>query len=356
MTAPRLALSCLLLLGCADGPSPKLTGDPTTVASMTQDPSFGDTSATPDPSSSSEPTSEPTPTSGVDPSVGDASTGDATTQGSVTLDPTSTTADASTTSDDSGGLAECEVNSDCASLACLEFRDFDPQAVCDVPPGGGATRFPGTILDFVTGAPVPGAEVGVVGALSVLTDAPNAQPILVATADAKGEFDAVSDGPVQEGIAVFGLVGGGKFFLTGTALASPAMGGQYGPMSDRHDVFAMPAATLAAWSNLLAKDPALADALPLGDKGGTIGLVRDADGAPVAGAVVVPADAASDAEIRYLGPGGDSFNAGMTADSGIFVILNPGLAETFQVEGEPAAKGGAGSAPDVILVLTLDIP
>jgi len=364
VTSPRLAVSLLLIVGCTDGPSPNITDGLTTNPTATQDPSVGETSATPDPSSSSDPSPtttgvEPT-TTGVDPSVGETSTSDATTQGPVTLEPSTTTADATTTTasttDDTGGAGECEVNADCASLACLEFRDFDPQAACVAAPGGGATRFPGTILDFVTGAPVPQAEVGVVGALSLLTDPQNAEPILVAVTDANGEFDAVSKGQVQEGIGVFGLVGGGKFFLTGTGLAAPAMGAQYGPMSTRHDVFAMPAATLTAWSNLLQKEPALADALPLGQQGGVIGLVRDAVGAPVAGAVVVPVNDGSSAEIRYLGQGGDSFNANMTAASGVFVILKPGLAEKFEVEGQPAASGQAASGKDLILAMTLDLP
>lgn len=356
MAYPRLALSLALLAACTDGPDPKTTNDPTLV-SLTQNPSMSETSAASDDSTAAT----TTPTSGLEPTTAADGSGVATTDpassdatsSTTAVDPTTDTA--TTTTDDSGGLAECEVNADCASQACLKFRDFDPQAVCTAAPGGGNTRFPGTVLDLVADAPVAAAEVRVVGILGALTDPQNAQAVVIAGADGKGVFDATSAAPVSEGIGVVGIVEGGKFFLTLTPLASP-MGPDYGPMSPRHDVFAVPSATLTAWSALLMKDPALADALPLGSKGGVVGIVRDATSQPVAGAVVLPTNKPSTAEIRYLGDDANSFNAAMTGVSGLFVIVKPALAEKFAVAGAPEAVGTAASTQDGIFVMALDLP
>jgi len=134
------------------------------------------------------------------------------------------------------------------------------------------------------------------------------------------------------------------------------MAGVYGPMSEGHDLWGVPAAALSKWSALLAKEPMLADSLPLGDNGGTVGLVRDDTAAPVAGAVVQSVKANSTAEIRYLAADGNSFGVDSTSSNGVFVILGAGLAERFEVAGAPVATETAGSAQKAIFVMTLDVP
>jgi len=84
--------------------------------------------------------------------------------------------------------------------------------------------------------------------------------------------------------------------------------------------------------------------------------VRDNTGAPVADAVVQSVKADSMAKIRYLAGDGNSFGVNATASSGVFVVLDAGLAERFEVAGAPAATETAGSAQDVIFVISLDLP
>lgn len=84
--------------------------------------------------------------------------------------------------------------------------------------------------------------------------------------------------------------------------------------------------------------------------------MRDNTGAPVADAVVQSVKADSMAKIRYLAGDGNSFGVNATASSGVFVVLDAGLAERFEVAGAPAATETAGSAQDVIFVISLDLP
>jgi hypothetical protein len=103
-----------------------------------------------------------------------------------------------------------------------------------------------------------------------------------------------------------------------------------------------------------AVDPAL---LPLGDAGGVVGMVRDATGNPVAGAVVASTNAGTSSLVRYLNIDG-TFNEVATSELGLFVILDPALPEDFEasVGGMVVGGGTAGSANDVVftLVITTD--
>jgi hypothetical protein len=346
------------------------TGDPSTGPATNSSPTVpttgGDATTSADPTTTDATVTtgatEPMPGT-IGTSLSGTSTGDvemtvamsdATTEPVSTTDTTATT-DTTDTTEGETGVGECEINADCASKACLEFRDHDPDAVCVAGPGGGRTRFPGTVLDLTTGEPVPATDVKVIGLLDALIDPMGAQGVVVGTADAAGVVDMTSDAPVVEGIGVAAVVGGGPLFTTCTGVASPT-NGQYGPMSDRHDIWAVPSATLTAWTGFLMKEPALAADLPLGEKGGTLGVVRDDTGTPIAGAVVESVNPDSKAKIRYLADDLKGFNSVATGGSGIFVVLAPALAEQFEVVGAPEARGTAGSANQAIFVMALDLP
>jgi hypothetical protein len=62
------------------------------------------------------------------------------------------------------------------------------------------------------------------------------------------------------------------------------------------------------------------------------------------------------AVIRYLSEDGMSFNTDATGSSGVFVIVKPGLGETFEayVGGELLARGTGGSAKGVAFTLIMD--
>ncbi len=302
----------------------------------------------------------------------EAATTTATTGGSTSDTPTSTTG-AETSDGTTGGTTPttgattmmggetaadgeaCAANGDCMSIACLKFRDLE-DGECVAAPAGGATRFAGTLLDFVSGAPVPSIELRVIGAFAALSDPVNAPAVVTGNADADGKVDIVSPAVVEEGIGVIGIITGGDYYTSATGLASP-VDGVYGPMNGNRDIWGMPAAKLTEWNGYLMSDPDIAASLPLGEKGGVVGFVRDGAGAPKAGAKVISATKgdASTAKVRYLAADGMSFTSDMTSSTGIFILVGPSLAEKFKVEGG-TVEGTAGSAPKAVFVMILTEP
>ena len=328
-----------------------------TSASATVPTTSGDTSTSAPPPTTTGPVTDTTSEPGTTTDVAEPATG-TTTTGITGMTSLPGLTDTVGMTDDTAGTGECEVNADCASAACLEFRDLAVDGVCVDDQGDGKTRFPGTVVDFVTGAPLPATEVKIIGALDALLDPVNATPLVAGISDAAGILDITSDEPLAAGIGVVAVVTGDSLMRSMTAAATVMKNGQYGPMSDSHDFWGVPSGTLAAWSAMLMKEPALAEHLPLGSKGGVVGLVRDKSGEPVVGAVVesVTNGGNTQAKLRYLAPDGQSFNSEATASSGVFVLLGPGLAEEFQVVGAPAASEVVGNANDGVFVMTLDLP
>lgn len=260
------------------------------------------------------------------------------------------------TGGDTGDPPECTDNADCATEACLEFRDIDPAAACVAGPGDGRTRFPGTIVDFADEAAVPSAGLRISGILGALQDPVNIQSLFPVMVGPDGVFDVTSPGPISQGIGVVGLVDAPGYARSVTVLAAPTRGLDYGPMSRAHDVWAVPAPLLVAWSQALALDPEAAPHLPLGPEGGAVGIVRDAHGAPVAGAILQSVKPDSTAVVRYLDDDGTGFNAAMTGCNGRFVILASGLAERFEVAGLPGVGVAVATTDDAVFVHALTLP
>jgi hypothetical protein len=295
------------------------------------------------------------PATMTDPTASSTDEPTAGTTGSATEDPTPTTSTDPTMGGDTAADGDpCTANGDCASQGCLKYRDLEA-GQCAAAPAGGNTRIAGTLVDFATNAPVPGAELRVIGALSALSDPANAPPVITATADASGQVDVVSATPISEGIGIVGIITGGDYYTSATGLASPTAG-VYGPMNGNRDIWAVPAAKLTEWSGFLMADADIATSLPLGEKGGVVGFVRDGAGTGKAGAKVVSVKGAdSTAKIRYLAEDGMSFTSDMTSSNGIFVLVGPGLAEKFKVEGG-TVEGTAGSAEKAVFVMILTEP
>jgi hypothetical protein len=253
----------------------------------------------------------------------------------------------------------CTSHSQCESGFCTIYTDspLNDDAVCDETPANCGTRVTGTVFDFSTREPVSGETLRVVAALDAITNPGGATAIIEGTTDADGRIDLTSEAPITAAIAILAIAGGGDSYLTATGLASPLDGGGYPVGSGNRDLWVVPSEVLTAWSDVLADDDAVpADMLPLGDRGGIVGLVRDATtGDPISGAVVEPTSDTSNAIIRYLDDTG-GFTDDATADSGIFVIFGaPTTGESFQalVNGEPIASTQAGSANNVIFTLIL---
>ncbi len=288
------------------------------------------------------------------------------------MGPTGDTADSSdsadTTSDPpmeclgiGGPAAEgesCAANSDCMSGVCTLFTDVpvNDDAVCDPTPGGCSMRITGTVFDFTTGEPVADADLVVAAALMAATNPTGATPIVTATSGADGRIDTTTDSPVMEAIGIVGLVSAASYYLTATGLASPADGNSYEVGTGIHDIWVVPEDDLSMWSDALSMDAGIpAENLPLGDAGGVVGFVRDAAGLPIAGATVASTNDGSGAFIRYLSDDG-TFNETETSDLGVFVILEPALAEEFEVSAGGMVVGGgtAGSTDGAIFTLIVN--
>jgi len=322
----------------------------TTLAACTTDKSETETAASVTDATDATATGGTNPTDGT----GTGSTSDSAT-GSTSDSATDTTPTTTMVADTAADGEACTANDDCMSLGCLKFRDVG-DGECVPAPANSATRIAGTLLDFATAAPIPNVELRVIGALSALGDPANATPVAKGTSDANGIVDFTSPEALKEGIGIVGIITGGDYYTSATGLASPTAG-KYGPMNGIRDIWGVPSAKLTEWTDLLTADADVMPFLPLGDAGGVIGLVRNAaDSAPKAGAKVLPVNDTSKALVRYLADDGLSFNSNATGTSGIFVLVNPGLAEEFSVEGSPDITAKAGSAKGAAFVMILSVP
>jgi hypothetical protein len=259
----------------------------------------------------------------------------------------------------------CTANADCESGICTLFTDapVNEDAACGEPittnEAGCNTRVTGTIFDFVTLMPIEGATMRAVGAVSAVSDPDGAAGIVTATSGADGRVDGTSELPIIQAIAVVALVDNEGSAITATGLAAPITANTNEPYpitNGIHDLWSVPSAELGMWSDALAMDEMVpADKLPLGEQGGVVGLVRDAAGLPIAGAVVAPVDAGSSAVIRYVNAD-NTVNADMTSELGIFVVTNSEqFGEDFEatVDGAAIGSGTAGTAPGVVFTVII---
>lgn len=253
----------------------------------------------------------------------------------------------------------CTANADCASGVCTLYTDVpvNDDAACAVSAADCSTRVTGTVFDFSTGETLAGANVIVAAALQAATNPAGAMALLEGTSDADGRIDAVSAGPIMAPIGIVALSSSDGYFLTATGVAAPADGASlYNVGNSIHDLWAVPTSDLQNWSDELSMDAEIpAENLPLGENGGVVGFVRDAAGLPIAGAEVASTDDGSGAFIRYLNDDG-TFSIDRTSDLGVFVIIEPALAEEFEVSVDGAVVGGgtAGSANGAIFTLIVN--
>jgi hypothetical protein len=256
----------------------------------------------------------------------------------------------------------CTANSDCASGVCTIFTDvpLNADAVCDPTPSmtdaGCNTRITGTVFDFSTLLPSEGATMKVAAALNAITDPAGADALAEATSGADGRLDITTEVPISAAIAIIALVEAPGAYLTATGLASPAEGSAYAVANGIHDLWLVPSASLDAWSTALGTDADVpAELLPLGDAGGIVGLVRDAAGLPIAGAVVEAAPGSA-AIVRYVAAD-NTIVADATTDTGVFVILGgaqTGEDYTASVGGSVVAEGRAGTSNNVVFTMILN--
>lgn len=258
---------------------------------------------------------------------------------------------------------ECYNNAGCASCNCLTFSDNPPDAAaaCAEPGAAGSMRITATLFEFPSTTPITNQAVTIHNAFQVGTLGIMAAPTVAeATSDAMGRFD-VTIMP-DDMIGMVAIVNADGFRATATGLAKPGEGGEYEPSNAIHDIFVVREADLVAWSEALAGDAELADHLPLGDNGGVVGVARNRyTGAPMAGLRIVSKTSgdATAALVRYLQDDG-TFTSDATGAPGVYVLVNPALAEEFEAEeggtivSTRANKAGSGAPGVFTMNLTID--
>jgi hypothetical protein len=254
---------------------------------------------------------------------------------------------------------ECYNNAGCATCNCVAFQDNppDPQAVCADPYAPGELRVTATLFEFPTRTPVPDQAVALYNAFDVgIYGIEMATPQAETTSDGEGRID-VRITPMDQ-IGMVAIVQADGFRATATGLAKPP----YEPANAIHDIFVVRESDLAAWSTELAAEAELASWLPLGDAGGVVGVVRNRyTGAPMAGLRIVSKTngASTGAVVRYLQEDG-TFSATETSPTGVYVLLNPELAEEFEADlggaivSTRANKAGSGAPGVFTMNLTID--
>ncbi len=227
----------------------------------------------------------------------------------------------------------CYNNINCKSGLCVSYMQTspDPDGHCEAVTSPGKILAIGTTLDFETREVIPDATVKTFDATQMSLLGCNAQATATITSDADGRFkQSVNKPGITEQIGMIArATKGDDYALSASGVADTPWPAGF----IRHDILMVKKATLAAWSEMLSEDTAMAPYMNLSAKGGAIGAILDVDcGKPIIGAEVRKAGGGNtNAKIRYLNADGTGFVTDGITESGIFVLVNPALAEKFDV-------------------------
>lgn len=261
--------------------------------------------------------------------------------------------------------ASCMQLEDCVSGFCAVYSHTptDANGTCQPAPPPGDIHVLGNVRDFMTDELMPNVTIKLGGAIDISQN-PTGYPVAeTLTSDANGLVDAVLTGDATHLIlGIIAVIEADGYYPTSTGLAKPSAGcGMYEAGIRNPDLKMMKITDMNRLSDLLlAGYPALADSLPLGEKGGVVGLIRDVNsGEAVSGVEIRSANSASVAQIYYLNGSRDAFTADLSSSSGVFVILNPGMAEEFSayqndtiVSRRPAT---IGETSGILLTTTVQV-
>jgi hypothetical protein len=181
-----------------------------------------------------------------------------------------------------------------------------------------------------------------------------------------GLFDVTSLQELEEPLGMVGVVewpGSPYLFLSPLAEPKDGDANRYGPGNDWHDLFVADEESLWIATDILSQEPTFEpiwEFLPLGEAGGVVGVVRDADtGLPLQGVRVQSTFPQSVAIIRYIDFESWEIGVEVTSPSGLFVILNSGVGEAFEAaspNGSPLSRPmWTVSVPGAVNVLALDV-
>jgi len=230
----------------------------------------------------------------------------------------------------------CRVREDCKSNYCESFWTAppDPNATCQEGLPLGEIRITGNIRDLETLEVMPNVDIDIVGGIEMIVDQ-FGPAIATVTSDENGlfEIDLGSEATDKDiGLGARVILDG--YWLSATGLSETEIDAMFYPPGVRnHDVWAVSETMVSKWNKLLEQEPELEFYLPLGEKGGALGRIRDADtGLPPTEPVVLKTrlpDSETQAVVRYLNDAEDGFVSDSSKKSGLFVILNASLAEKF---------------------------
>ncbi len=226
----------------------------------------------------------------------------------------------------------CYENSHCQSNLCVSYQQTppDPEGHCEE--GSDQMLAIGTTLDLATGEPIPEVETMIIGEMRSSTAIP-VYPLLELVTGPDGRFkQEMPHTRDMIGLAVATQKWGYHDALAGVAQPLSINTADYPPGFTRHDILLVKSAALTEWSETLFADDEMVKHMPLGEKRTAIGSVRCIDsGNPVVGAELRSLNAGSNAKIRYLAADGAGFNTDAITESGIFMMVNAGTAEKFDV-------------------------
>ncbi|MBN2670797.1 MAG: hypothetical protein JXX29_03950 [Deltaproteobacteria bacterium] len=192
-----------------------------------------------------------------------------------------------------GAIGEsCMQLEDCASGFCSvnAHTPTDPTGTCQAAPPLGDVHVLANVRDFMTDELMPGVQIKIGGALDISQN-PTGYPVTdTLVSDANGYIDTVLTGAsVELALGIMAVAEADGYYPTVTGLVKPEAGCGVYPAGIRNpDLKVMKESDLSALSDmLLAFDPTLETKLPLGDKGGVVGLIRHVvTGEMVAGAQI----------------------------------------------------------------------
>ncbi len=226
----------------------------------------------------------------------------------------------------------CYRNQQCQSNLCVSFQQTTPDPAGHCEAGNDNMLAIGTTLDLETREPVPDVKLEVHGVASYIGPlVPFPPPLLSVITGTDGRFKQEIASP-SDIAGIFALTTKTGYADSVCDVATPMYGTNYPPGFERHDILLVKNAVLEEWSNRLSADDEMSNHMPLGQRGGVVGAVPCIDsGNAVVGATVVPLNADSNAKIGYLNADGTGFVKDGITESGVFVIVNPGTAEKFDV-------------------------
>ncbi len=306
-------------------------------------------------------------TSGADADADTDSDADADTDADTDTDAdadTDTDADADADADGDADMPRpngerCHFNKDCSSGFCESWytAPVSPDSVCAEGPPEGTIRIIGISRDFETREPISGAEIGLVGATFAAMLGLNSTMLAETTSGSDGRFEFLLDkSKINDVIGLVVIAQLDGYYATSTGVVEPESGAKYPDGGDEHDALLISNSTLEKWSTLIAADPGLAPFGPLGDKGGVIGRVlTESEGTFIEGATFESNEENSTAIVLYPSEDSSAFQE-KTSSTGLFITLDPGLAEVFGAHKDGALitrEFPIGSTPKLVYCINM---